>query len=346
MLVAGIMITGLVLYIFKPTYEVSLDGEVIGYTKDKSTLQARINEYLQEENGDVAFIQVDNMPEYDLCLLKKSIETNDDEIYEKVISQGTTYYRYYALLDDGEEKYYFKVFEDAESVVDQLKDKDSANKDDLTVIEKYSTFKKNPVTVITARHAAKDRKCAGRAEQAERWAHWRIGADAAEYADIDDSVSDLYEKKVVVRTASSGSGTIAATGMNNSKKVVNIGITLIRPTSGTISSRFGWRSRDNHKGIDIAASYGTPIYAAASGTVTLAKTGYGGGYGNHIIISHGNGVQTLYGHCSSLCVEQGAHVSQGQLIAKMGSTGNSTGNHLHFEVRVNGVAQDPQNYVY
>lgn len=309
MLVAGIMITGLVLYIFKPTYEVSLDGEVIGYTKDKSTLQARINEYLQEENGDVAFIQVDNMPEYDLCLLKKSIETNDDEIYEKVISQGTTYYRYYALLDDGEEKYYFKVFEDAESVVDQLKDKDSANKDDLTVIEKYST-------------------------------------DAAEYADIDDSVSDLYEKKVVVRTASSGSGTIAATGMNNSKKVVNIGITLIRPTSGTISSRFGWRSRDNHKGIDIAASYGTPIYAAASGTVTLAKTGYGGGYGNHIIISHGNGVQTLYGHCSSLCVEQGAHVSQGQLIAKMGSTGNSTGNHLHFEVRVNGVAQDPQNYVY
>ena len=164
------------------------------------------------------------------------------------------------------------------------------------------------------------------------------------YAEIDDSVSELYVKKVVVQVARTG--TVGATGMNNTNNVVNIGISLIRPTSGTITSRFGWRSRDNHKGIDIGGSYGTPIYAAASGTVTYAQTGYGGGYGNHLIISHGNGVQTLYGHCSSLCVSQGDHVSQGQLIAKMGSTGRSTGNHLHFEVRVNGVAQNPQNYVY
>jgi len=101
-----------------------------------------------------------------------------------------------------------------------------------------------------------------------------------------------------------------------------------------------------HKGIDIGASYGTPIYAAASGTVSIAQYGYGGGYGNYILLDHGNGVQTLYGHCSSLAVSAGTHVNQGQVIAYVGSTGNSTGNHLHFEVRVNGVAQNPQNYVY
>ena len=69
-------------------------------------------------------------------------------------------------------------------------------------------------------------------------------------------------------------------------------------------------------------------------------------YGEYIIITHGNGVQTLYGHCSELCVSQGQYVSQGQVIAKVGSTGNSTGPHLHFEVRVNGTLYNPQNYVY
>ena len=308
MLIAGLIITGLTFYIFKPTYEVSLSGEVIGYTRDKSKLQARINDYLKTENGNVAFTQVDNMPEYDLCMLKKDIETNDDEIYEKVISQGTAYYRYYALLNDGEEKYYFSTFDDAEAVVNQLKDKDSANVDKLTVIEKYSLENQT-------------------------------------YADIDTCVDELYEKKAVIRVATSNR-TLASSGMNNTGNVVDIGISLIRPTTGVITSRFGWRSRDNHKGLDIGAAYGTPIYAAASGTVVFAQYGYGGGYGNHVIISHGNGVQTLYGHCSSLAVSEGEYVSQGQVIAYVGSTGISTGNHLHFEVRVNGVAQDPQNYVY
>ena len=74
--------------------------------------------------------------------------------------------------------------------------------------------------------------------------------------------------------------------------------------------------------------------------------GYNGGYGNYIIISHGNGVQTLYGHCTTLIAEEGQYVSQGETIATVGTTGNSTGNHLHLEIRVNGIAQDPQNYLY
>ena len=84
--------------------------------------------------------------------------------------------------------------------------------------------------------------------------------------------------------------------------------------------------------------------AAATGTVTFS--GYKGSYGNMIVISHGNGVQTYYGHCSKLYVSAGTTVSQGQTIAAVGSTGNSTSPHLHLEVRINGVAYNPQNYVY
>lgn len=93
------MVTGLTLYIYKPTYSVTLNGEFIGYTRDKSKLQSRINEYMQQgDNQNVAFIQIENMPEYKLCMLKKDVATNDDEIYNSVISNGTTYFRYYALL--------------------------------------------------------------------------------------------------------------------------------------------------------------------------------------------------------------------------------------------------------
>ena len=121
------------------------------------------------------------------------------------------------------------------------------------------------------------------------------------------------------------------------------------PTSGRITSTFGGRASPggigstNHKGIDIANGYGTAIYAADGGTVTYA--GWMGGYGYLVQINHGNGYVTYYGHNSSLLVSVGQHVYKGQQIARMGSTGNSTGNHCHFEVRYNGVAKNPLNYL-
>ena len=121
------------------------------------------------------------------------------------------------------------------------------------------------------------------------------------------------------------------------------------PISGRITSGFGGRSSPggigstNHQGIDIAGSYGTPVYAADGGTVTYA--GWMGGYGYLVEINHGNGYVTRYGHNSSLTVSVGQHVYKGQQIARVGSTGNSTGNHCHFEVRYNGVARNPLNYL-
>lgn len=138
------------------------------------------------------------------------------------------------------------------------------------------------------------------------------------------------------------------------KKIVLIGTkerpktdptgTFATPIRGaTITSEFGARWGRMHEGIDYGASTGTPIYASDGGTVTLA--GVYGGYGNCVEIKHSGGYSTRYGHMSRFAVSQGEKVYQGQVIGYVGNTGRSTGSHLHFEVRLNGVAQNPRNYV-
>lgn len=121
------------------------------------------------------------------------------------------------------------------------------------------------------------------------------------------------------------------------------------PGYSRISSTFGYRdaplagASTNHKGVDFAAATGTPIYAAAAGTVTSA--GYSGKAGNLIIINHGNGLLTYYMHCNTIFVSAGQKVSKGQNIGQVGTTGNSTGPHLHFQVMSNGTPVNPMNYL-
>jgi murein DD-endopeptidase MepM/ murein hydrolase activator NlpD len=118
---------------------------------------------------------------------------------------------------------------------------------------------------------------------------------------------------------------------------------FIWPVNGILTSGFGYRWGSMHEGIDIAVPEGTPILAAASGTVILA--GYTGGYGNYTCIDHGSGLSTCYGHQSGYAVSSGSSVTQGQVIGYSGNTGSSTGPHLHFEVRINGAAVDPLGYL-
>ena len=300
-----IILLALVVLFYNPTYEVSLKGEVIGFTSNKSKLQERINDYTSgNKKKNIAFVQVDALPTYKLCLIKKNIETNDDEIYSKVTKSGTPYYKYYAITDNKKEKYYVWTFKEAEQVIDKLEDKDSANKDELGIVEKYDKKKKK-------------------------------------FTSVEKCVAKLYEKKPVVVYSSN------AYSSGSSSGYVSIGINLINPISGIITSRYGSNDsvRDHtHAGIDIGAPQGTSIKAAAGGVVTFA--GWSGGYGNCIKIDHGNGVTTVYAHCSQLIASAGQSVSQGDVIAKVGSTGNSTGPHLHLEVRKNGITYNPQNYVY
>ncbi len=144
----------------------------------------------------------------------------------------------------------------------------------------------------------------------------------------------------------------AAEAAGKSYKTVSLGnINFIWPcpSSSRITSGFGGRSSptegasSNHQGIDIGASTGSSIIAAASGTVVVSTYSYSAG--NYIMLSHGGGVYTVYMHCSQLLVSEGQEVSQGQTIAKVGSTGYSTGPHLHFGVRTDGRYVDPRNYV-
>ena len=322
-MIAAFLIVGAVAFLYKPTYSVFINGEQVGYTENRTGLQHKINDYIEKGEGsnNVAFVQVANLPEYKLCLLKKNIVTNDDEIFNDIKQQGVTYYRYYAIVDNQEEKAYVSNFEEAENVVNGLKEKNSSNIENMSIVEKYEVELKDLVST-------------------------------------EDAISKLYvqpaQRTAIAKTNTSSigtskytaSGSVNTAGTTSSAKA-NLGIALIRPVSGTITSRFGVGSRirrSSHTGLDIATSTGTPIAAAASGTVTFS--GYKGSYGNMLVISHGNGVQTYYGHCSKLYVSAGTQVSQGQIIGAVCSTGNSTGPHLHLEVRVNGVAYNPQNYVY
>ena len=303
LLVAAAIICGVIFLIYNPMYSVTLSGEFIGYTKDKRELQSRITNYQKSGDGQtIAFVEIETLPEYKMCLLKKGIEANDDEIFTAVAETGIPYYKYYAILDGNEEKSYVKTYDEAEAVVSGLQEKESMNKDTVSYLLKYET-------------------------------------ELKEFATADDIITELYKAKPVVKTNQS-----VNTMKNVDYSATPIGIALAEPIQGTITSRFGGRSRGLHTGLDVATSSGTPIKAAASGVVSYA--GYKGSYGYLVVIDHGDGIQTYYAHCSKIYVSAGDSVSQGQVISAVGSTGNSTGPHLHIEVRVNGVAKNPQNYLY
>ena len=302
--IACFIIIGILAFFYKPAYMVTYNGDFIGYSDSKSKLQEKINDFIENGDGNssnIAYVQITSMPKYELTFLKRNISTNDDDIYKAITSTGVTYYNYFAIQLNGEDKYFVSTYSEAEDVVNKLKEKNSNNIDNIKIMEKYNT-------------------------------------ELASFTNTDECVSALYEEKKSVKPAYTGTN-------NSSTYIASLGISFVEPVQGMLTSGFGVRRRDNHKGLDIANSMGTPIRAAAAGTVTYAQYN-SGGYGNLVIISHGNGVQTYYGHCSKLYVTAGQTVSQGEVISAMGSTGISTGSHLHWEVRINGVAQNPRNYLY
>lgn len=199
-LIAIFLIIGIVAFLYKPTYSVYINGEQVGYTEDRSGLQHKINEYVENGDGEqnIAFVQVENMPEYKLCLLKKNIVSNDEEIFNKVKESGTTYYRYYAILDNNEEKYYVSNFEEAEAVVNGLKEKGSSNIANISILEKYET-------------------------------------ELKELVSKDDAIAKLYVEPVktvtVAQTPTRASSGSVNTSSKTSSAKANLGISLIRPIS-------------------------------------------------------------------------------------------------------------------
>lgn len=174
----------------------------------------------------------------------------------------------------------------------------------------------------------------------------KLESEDSDLATLEEQIrAQMVAPASTVKSTSNNSSQSQSSNGNNTESYS--GGKLAWPTSGGyISSHIGTRWGRMHKGIDIARtdrSTKPPIYAAEGGKVEVVKSD--GGYGNYIIINHGNGLKTLYAHLDSVSVKQGQSVSRGQTIGIMGSTGNSTGIHLHFEVHLNGQIQNPINYL-
>jgi murein DD-endopeptidase MepM/ murein hydrolase activator NlpD len=171
---------------------------------------------------------------------------------------------------------------------------------------------------------------------------------------LDAALVEAHKETIAawddVEDTQAASNAIATELANRQSTVSYGGGKLGWPTNGRVTSEYGYRihpithNRRLHAGIDIAVPTGTPIHAAGDGEVISAGWN-SGGYGNMVMIDHGSNIVTLYGHNSSVSVSVGQHVKRGQVIASAGSTGNSTGPHCHFEVRVSGTPQNPRGWL-
>ncbi len=292
---------------YKIAYAVTIDGKEVGYVTNKTEFENLIQEeIISPEATNIAYVDVEAIPEYELVFLEKEQQTNEEEIFTQIEQTAVTTYRVYAIALNEENATFVNTQNEAEEVVTKLKQEnaDKLEKINITVNEIYTQDLNT------------------------------IGGNTLELVSAIDTVEQEIE--------------IAYEEQEKIKACTLDGVYFsVKPVSGHITSRFGANEsiRDHtHKGMDIAAPKGTPIQAAASGEVTYA--GWMSGYGYLVRISHGNGIETYYGHCSKLYVAKGDTVEAGEKIAAVGSTGNSTGNHLHFEIRKNGKQINPQTYVY
>ena len=288
---------------YNPVYAVKLNDEVIGYVKNKTVMEDIINkEVLTSDNPCAIFTELNVEPTYELKL-SNTIADDEEKIAQILSENATTMYKVYAIAINGNIQSYVNTLEEAENIVQEMKNEYSEDVAEISIEEKYT----------------KDFES--------------IGTETLEVAKASVN-SDL-------RNIKSEQERIAEATFN--------GVYFsVKPVTGNITSRYGSVEptvRDHvHGGLDIAAPYGTNIKAAAEGTISYS--GWMSGYGYLIIIDHANGVQTYYGHCSKLYASVGDEVAAGDVIAAVGSTGNSTGNHLHLEIRLNGTKINPQLYIY
>ncbi len=197
------------------------------------------------------------------------------------------------------------------------------------------------VSVIGARtdaaRAARDRLAADRDRLAsvESMKQSAIADTRETRAEYLGEVESLAAESAALAARIRGAGSTGTGGQSEAG--------FIWPCQGAVVSGFGMRWGRMHEGIDIACAYGVPVHAAAPGTVIYA--GWMQGYGNLVVLDHGNGLSTAYAHASAILVSLGQSVGQGDEVSLVGATGHATGPHLHFEVRVNGVAVDPLSYL-
>jgi murein DD-endopeptidase MepM/ murein hydrolase activator NlpD len=315
---------------YKPAYKVTFAGETLGYITNKKIVENNIENYKNDRSGNIAFIEVEELPTYEFKLVNRGEETKEKEVLLAVENNSTITYKTFAITIDGNEKTEVATEEEANSVIETVKqDVTEGVELNFGINEVYTTQLaiSSSDDAISALNEVKEEKTQAYKEEQERKAAEEAAAKAA-------AAAKAKAFAIASATSYASAGSIGD-------------LSLSQPVSGSISSRFGSVSSirsSAHTGLDIAATKGTGITAAASGTVTFA--GWQGSYGNLIKIDHGNGVETWYAHCNAIYVSVGDSVDTSTTIGAVGSTGNSTGPHLHLEIRINGTAVNPQNYLY
>ena len=303
------LIFAIILIKYKPIYQVSVSGEELGYIQNKEAFEESLKENAIAEGKNVDHVEIKANPEYELKLVDRAVDTNEEELVSDMKEEVVVTYKYYDIAVENQTVESVDTKEEAEEIVEQLK-QEKPEEVNLSIIEKYTQEVENVETTevevaktsITEKVNQKVKQLQKQKEEKERL----------------DRIPDINGIKLAVQ-----------------------------PISGTITSRYGVSSRirkSTHTGLDIAASSGTPIKVMAEGTVSCAS--YQGSYGKLVKINHGNGVETWYGHTSKMYVKVGQKVNAGDVIASVGSTGNSTGPHLHLEIRLNGNHVNPQKYCY
>ena len=306
-LVAFGFIIAMVFIKYKPVYAVSISGEELGYVQSETEFNKEIEENVENYSAkNVDTVTLSAEPEYELKFVNKSEETNEDSILVAMQKEMKITYKYYDILLNNEKIDSVDTKEEAEEIVNSMNEQNLEGFS-LTIAEKVT---ENPQEILT-----------NDLEVAKNTVLGKISAEALQKKQEEEAAKALAD-------------------------VNGIKIAVL-PVTGTISSRYGVSSRirvSTHTGLDIAAASGTPIKVVSDGTVTFA--GWSGSYGYLVKVSHGNGVETWYAHTSKMYVSVGQSVVAGDLIAAVGSTGNSTGPHLHLEIRINGKTVNPQNYIY
>lgn len=331
--IALFIIMAVILIKFKLVCEVTANGEKLGYIADKERFEQSVNDMINKEEDNKLYTTIANMPEYHLTFIDKAEETKDEEILAKIEASSETTYKLYAVTVEGKEKVKLSNLEEAENLVKELNEKyKNQLSKQIGIVEVITTDNQKDVTTVKVAETNITKEL-----------------DKAKTTVKTTTTSSKSTTSKTSTSTKTTSSTTSSASKSTSTKVASLnGVALtVKPVSGTITSRFGSKESirsSGHTGLDIAAPKGTKIKAAASGTVIFA--GYSGGYGNVVKISHGSGIKTYYAHCSKLYVKEGQKVSAGDVIAAVGSTGNSTGNHLHFEVVKNGTSLNPQNYLY
>jgi murein DD-endopeptidase MepM/ murein hydrolase activator NlpD len=219
-------------------------------------------------------------------------------------------------------------------------------KDEMAAQQGRTTVTRRKISVVTrtvAVRAAQTRLVRDRLVARERTLAGAKSQKQATLAAVEESKQDYLNEVNALLAVSAQLASRIQSSQSGSQPVQPSSSGFIWPVSGPVTSGFGWRWGRMHEGIDIAVPSGTPVHASASGRVIYG--GWLGGYGNLVVIDHGGGIATAYGHNTSIVVGTGSGVSQGQVVAYSGSTGHSTGPHVHFEVRVNGSAVDPMGYL-